>query len=172
MILRKTKRYFVPVGDILKSKRYFYCILHVERSARRFYLRKKHIGLQIATVYSILWKGKRYFVPVGNISPINSYLCSILVDECYARLCSRRNKPNCAQVATIYSILRKSKRYFVPVGDISPINRLFLRDFSERKLRTSVATSKQVQMFAKCNLLPDIGEKTALILSCWRYFDV
>ena len=71
-----------------------------------------------------------------------------------------------SQIASIYSILRKRKRYFVPVGDIPPIKRYLcsmLVNASSRTMvvnaTTSVSTSKQAQLCAKSNLLPDFGEK-------------
>ena len=69
----------------------------------------------------------RYIRPVRDISTFKRYFHCILHAECYTRRFQRRDNPNCAQNATIYSILKKTKRYFAFVGDISPFNRYFLR---------------------------------------------
>ena len=61
----------------------------------------------------------RYIRPGGDISTFKRYLYCILRAECYTRRFQRRDKPNCAQNATIYTILKKTKRYFAFVADIS-----------------------------------------------------
>ena len=61
----------------------------------------------------------------GDISSLRRYFYCILHAECYTRRFQRRDKPNCGQNATIFSILSKTVRYIGPVGDISPFNRYF-----------------------------------------------
>ena len=51
---------------------------------------------------------ERYFVIVGDISSFKRYFHRILHVECYARQIHRRNKPDCSQNATRYSILTKN----------------------------------------------------------------
>ena len=70
-------------------------------------------------------KTVRYICPVGDISMFKRYFHCILHAECYTRRFQRRHKPNCAQNATIYSILKKTKRYFAFVADISTFKRYF-----------------------------------------------
>ena len=70
---------------------------------------------------------ERYFAIVGDISTIKRYFHCISHAECYACRFYRRIKPNCAQNATIYTILKKTVRYIGPAGDISPFNRYFHR---------------------------------------------
>ena len=72
-------------------------------------------------------KTKRYFAFVGDVSPFNRYFHRILHAECYTRRLQRRDKRNCAQNATIYTILKKTVRYIRPVGDISISKRCFHR---------------------------------------------
>ena len=72
-------------------------------------------------------KTVRYIRNVGDISTFRRYFYCILHAECYTRRFQRRDKTNCAQNATIYSILKKTKRYFAFVGGISPFNRYFYR---------------------------------------------
>ena len=69
----------------------------------------------------------RYFAMVGDISTFKRYFRRILHAECYARRFQRRDKPNCAQDATIYTILKKTVCYIRPVGDISISKRCFHR---------------------------------------------
>ena len=69
----------------------------------------------------------RYIGPAGDISTLKRYFHCILHAECYARSFQRRDKPNCAKNATIYSILTKTVRYIRPVGDISTFKRYFHR---------------------------------------------
>ena len=102
-----------------------HCILHAECYTRRFQRRDKPNCAQNATIYSILKKTKRYFAVVGDISTFKRYFYCILRAECYTRRFQLRDKPNCAQNATIYSILKKTKRYFAFVGDISTFKRSF-----------------------------------------------
>ena len=68
-----------------------------------------------------------YFAMVGDISTFKGYFYCILRAECYTRRFQRRDKPNCAKNATIYSILKKTVRYMRPVGDISISKRCFHR---------------------------------------------
>ena len=102
----------------------------------------------------------------------NIYFCSILVNEWYARLYRRRNKSNCAQIATIYSNLRKSKRYFFPVGDISPIKRYFRSILANECYARLFQRRNKTNSAQNATFHPILEKKTALILSCWRYFDV
>ena len=67
----------------------------------------------------------RYIGPAGDISTFKRYFHCTLHAECYTRRFQRRNKPDCAQNATIYSILTKTVRYSGPVGDISTFRRYF-----------------------------------------------
>ena len=123
----QTVRYIRPAGDISTLERYLNRILHAQWYARRFYRRIQPNCTKNATIYSILKKTKRYFAFVGDISPFKRYFHRILHAEFYTRRFQRRDKPNCAENATIYSILKKTKRYFAFVGDIPPFNRYFHR---------------------------------------------
>ena len=123
--MKKTKRYFAFVGDISPFKRYLHYISHAEVYARQFHRRNIKICAKNATIYSILTKTVRYIRPVGDISTIKRYFCCILNAECYTLRFQRRDKPNCAQNATIFSILTKTVRYIGPVGDISTFRRYF-----------------------------------------------
>ena len=76
-------------------------------------------------MYSILTKTVRYIQPTGDISTFNRYFHRILHAEWYARSFQRRDKPNCAQNATIYTISKKTVRYIRPVLDISAFKRCF-----------------------------------------------
>ena len=67
----------------------------------------------------------RYIRPVGDSSTFKRYFYCILRAECYTRRFQRRDKPNCAKNATIYSILTKTVRYIRTVGDISTFKRHF-----------------------------------------------
>ena len=103
----------------MSFKRYFHRILHAECYARRFQRPDKPNCAQNATIYSILTKTMRYIRPVGDILSFKRYFHRILHAECYARRFERRDKPNCAQNATMYSILttncalyRSCWRYF------------------------------------------------------------
>ena len=58
---------------------------------------------------------------------VKRYFYCFLHAECYTRRFQRRDKPSCAQNATMFSILTKTVRYIRPVGDISPFNRCFHR---------------------------------------------
>ena len=118
-ILTKTVRYIRPVGDISTFKRYFHCILHTEWYSRQFHRRNIKICAQNATIYTILKKTVSYIQPVGDISTFKRYFHRILHAEYYTRRFQRRHKPNCAQSATIYSILTKTVRYIDSVGYIS-----------------------------------------------------
>ena len=73
------------------------------------------------------WQTVRYIGPAGDISTLERYLHRILQAQWYARRFYRRIKPNCTKNATIYSILKKTKRYFAFVGDIPPFSRYFHR---------------------------------------------
>ena len=70
---------------------------------------------------------ERYFAVVGDISTFKRYFHCILHAECYVRRFQRASKPNCAQNATIYTILKKTVRCIRPVGDISISKRCFHR---------------------------------------------
>ena len=72
------------------------------------------------------WQTVRYIGPAGDISTLKRYLHRILHAEWYARRFYRRIKPNYAQNATIFTILKKTVRYIRPVADISTFNRYFL----------------------------------------------
>ena len=50
----------------------------------------------------------RYIGTAGDISPFKRYFHCILHAECYTRQFHRRNKPDCSQYATMYSILTKN----------------------------------------------------------------
>ena len=126
-ILSKTVCYIGPAGDISTFKRYLHRILHAQWYARRFYRRIKPNCTKNATISSILKKSKRYFAFVIDISPFNRYFHRSLHAEWYTRQFHRRKIKICAKNATIYSILKKSKRYFAFVIDISPFNRYFHR---------------------------------------------
>ena len=76
-------------------------------------------------MYTMLTKTVRYIHPVGDISTFKRYFYFILHAECYTRRFQRRDKPNCAQNATIYSILTKTVRCIRPVVDISTVKRCF-----------------------------------------------
>ena len=117
--MTKTVRYIRPVGDISTFKHYFYCILHAECYTGRFQRRDKPNCAQNATIYSILKKTKRYFSFVGDISTFKRNFYCILRAECYTCRFQRRDKPNCAKNATIYSILTKTVGYIDSVGYIS-----------------------------------------------------
>ena len=65
--------------------------------------------------------------PVGDISTLKRYFYCISHAECYTRRFQRRDKANCAQNATMCSILTNTVRYIQPVGDISTFNRCFHR---------------------------------------------
>ena len=67
----------------------------------------------------------RYIRPVRDISTFKLYFHCILHAECYTRRFQRRDKPNCAQNANIYMILKKTKRYFAFVADISTFKLYF-----------------------------------------------
>ena len=105
-------RYIRPVGDISTFKRYFDCILHAECYTRRFQRRDKPNCVLNATIYTISKKTVHYIRPVGDISTFERYFHRILHAECYARRFWPGSMPNCAQNTTIYSILKKTKRYF------------------------------------------------------------
>ena len=72
------------------------------------------------------WQTERYFAIVGDISPFTRYFHCISYAECYACRSYRRIKPNGAQNATIYTILKKTVRYIGPAEDISTFKRYFL----------------------------------------------
>ena len=55
----------------------------------------------------------------------NRYFHRILHAECYARQFHRRNIKICAKNATIYTILKKTKRHFAFVADISTFKLYF-----------------------------------------------
>ena len=69
----------------------------------------------------------RYIRPVGDISTFNRYFLCILHAECYALRFYRRIKPNYAQNATIFTILKKTVRYNRPVADTATFERYFHR---------------------------------------------
>ena len=77
------------------------------------------------TMYTMLTKTVRYIHPVGDISTFKRYFHCILHAEWYTRRFQRRDKPNCAQNATMYSILTKTVRCIRPVVDISTVKRCF-----------------------------------------------
>ena len=86
---------------------------------RRFQRGDKSNCAQNATIYTILKKTVRYIQPVGDISTFKRYFHRILHAECYTRRFQSRDKSNCAQNATIFSILvencalyRSCWRYF------------------------------------------------------------
>ena len=118
-ILKKTKSYSAFVGDISLFNRYFHRILHAECYARQFHRRNIKICAKNATIYTILKKTVRYIRPVGDILTFKRYFYCILRAECYKRRFQRRDKPNCAKNATIYSILTKTEGYIDSVGYIS-----------------------------------------------------
>jgi hypothetical protein len=93
-ILKKTKRYFVPVVDISTFKRLFHSISHAKRSASRFMARNKPSSRQNAIFSSIFTKIKRYFVPVGDISTFKRSFHSISHAERSAGLFPVRYKPS------------------------------------------------------------------------------
>ena len=80
-----------------------------------------------ATLSSILKKAERYFAIVSDISTFKRYFHRTLHTEYYARQFHRRMKQICAKNASIYSILKKTERYFACVGDISTFKRYFHR---------------------------------------------
>ena len=112
-------RYIQPIGDISTLNRYFHRILHAECYARQFHRRNIKICAPNATIYTILTKTVRYIRPVGDISTFKRYFYCILRAECYTSRFQRRDKPNCAKNATIYSILTKTVCYIDSVGYIS-----------------------------------------------------
>ena len=72
-------------------------------------------------------KTERYFACVGDISTFKCYFHRSLHAECYARRFWRWKKQTCTKNAIIYSILKKTERYFAFVGDISTFKRYFHR---------------------------------------------
>ena len=107
------------------SNTIFDFIFNAECYARLFQCRNRPNCTQNAPIYSILTKIKRAFAPVGDVSKFKRYFHCILNAEWYARPFQRRNRPNFKLNAPIYSILKKIKRPFAPVGDISKFKRYF-----------------------------------------------
>ena len=70
-------------------------------------------------------KTLRYFAIVVGISPFKRYFHGILHAKRQALQFHPRKEQTCAQNATIWSILKKTVRYFDIVGDISPFERYF-----------------------------------------------
>ena len=114
----------------------------------------------------------RYIGPAGDISTFKRYFHRILHAECYTRRFQRRDKPNCAQNATIYSILTKTVRYIQPNGDISTFKRYFHRILHAEWYARSVQRQDKPNGAQTATSYSIVTKNCAIYRSCWRYFDV
>ena len=126
---------------------------------------------QNTTIYSILTKTVRYMDPVGDISTFKRYFHRTLHAEYYARQFHRRMKQICAKNTAIYSILKKTERYFACVGDISTFKRYFHRTLHaeyyarqfHRRMKQICAKSASIHSFLK---------KTERYIACVRHISM